>query len=205
MKADLHLHSTASDGSLTPRELVLQCLSLGLTHISLTDHDTAAGQEEAAAAGREYGIEVIPGIEISAYDFERGRKIHLLGYNFQPSAGNLKALCGPILARRHERTVSHIRILQQTGFPVSLREVEAAAAPSSILYKQHIMKVFVKKGLSAGIYSPLYRKLFKGEGICSADIEYADVFDALAAVIGDGGSAVLAHPGQQSPVSKASN
>ncbi len=197
MKADLHLHSTASDGSWTPHELVFQCLRHGLTHISLTDHDTTAGQEEAAAAGREYGIKVIPGIELSAYDFERGSKVHLLGFNFQPPAGNLKALCSPLLTRRHERTVSHIRILQQAGYPISLGEVEAAAAPSSILYKQHIMKVFMEKGLSTAIYSPLYGKLFKGDGICGADIEYTDMFDALAAVIGDGGSAVLAHPGQQ--------
>ncbi len=196
-RADLHVHSRCSDGSRSVGELVTLAAQRGLTAISLTDHDTVSGLPEALAWGIRKGVDIIPGIEISAYDFTGKRRIHLLGYAFDPRAPRIKALCDPLLRRRHVRTGEQIALLEEAGYPLTLREIREEAGEATALYKQHIMAHFMKKGLTDRIYSPLYRELFKGEGLCAGDMEYIDAFEALRAIQADGGLAVLAHPGQQ--------
>ena len=83
MKADLHVHSSYSDGSETVETVMKLAKERGVTQISFVDHDTVKGLPEVIMLGEKYGIEVIPGIEISAYDFKRDRKVHVLGYNYQ--------------------------------------------------------------------------------------------------------------------------
>ncbi|MDC7223458.1 MAG: PHP domain-containing protein [Spirochaetales bacterium] len=195
--ADLHVHSRHSDGSQSVEELIREAAEKGLGAISLTDHDTVSSLPEALLWGERLGVNVIPGIEISAFDYEKGRKIHLLGYGFRPEAPHITALCAPLRQRRHENTLRQIGLLEKAGYPVTLAEVEEEAAGAPCLYKQQIMMVLIKKGLTDSIFSPLYKKLFKGDGICRGDIEYVDVFDALEAIKADGGYPVLAHPGQQ--------
>jgi predicted metal-dependent phosphoesterase TrpH len=197
MIADLHCHSRCSDGSLTIEELVIAAKSRGIETLSITDHDTIAGQERAKRSAFEYGINYIPGIEISAYDPGTEKKVHILGYGFESPARSLKALCDPILEQRHLNTLRQIGILEKNSYPISEEEVRKEAGESRILYKQHIMQVLVKKGITDNIYSDLYRQLFKNNGIASGDIEYVKVQDAVRAVLEDGGIPVLAHPGQQ--------
>ena len=83
MKADLHMHSTWSDGSMKVKEIVKTAKRIGLQVISITDHDSMAGQARVAECGKKYGINTIPGIEISAFNPENGRKVHILGYHIQ--------------------------------------------------------------------------------------------------------------------------
>lgn len=197
MWADLHCHSRYSDGSQTIPELIRLAKERGLDALGITDHDTAAGQAEALEEGLRRGVKIITAIEISAWDRKKGRKIHLLGYGFTPRAPRITELCAPLLKARHENTLRQIKILEEAGYPVTLAEVREEAAGAPTFYKQHIMAVLVKKGLAGHIYAPLYKTLFKGNGICQGDIDYLDVYDALEAVKADGGRAVLAHPGQQ--------
>jgi len=197
MLADLHIHSRYSDGSYTLEEAFALAKKKHLTHLSFVDHDTTEGCIPAQAMGKRIGIQAISGVEISAYDFEKNRKIHLLGYNFSLPAPHIEELCTPIREARHENTLRQLKIIQDLGYPVSLSEVQARAYPSQILYKQHIMLVLMDKGITDGIYSSLYKELFKNGGPASGDILYAEVFDALSAILKDGGKAVLAHPGQQ--------
>jgi len=192
---DLHCHSSYSDGSLSVKDVIKRAAERGLTAVSLTDHDTVAGTQEALHWGRIYGITVIPGIEISAFDFTRNRRIHLLGYNYSPAPRHIEALCTPLIKARHENTVKKIEILEKAGYPISLEEVRAVAGEAPALYKQHIMQLFLQKGLTNRIYSELYEELFHKGGICGEDIRYIDVFDAIEGVIQDGGFPVLAHPG----------
>lgn len=96
MKGDLHIHTDISDGSYTIDELLKEAKEKKLTHIAITNHDTVDGLEEAIRKGKEIGIKVIPGIEISAYDLKNKRKIHILGYNFNLEAPNVKKLCTPL-------------------------------------------------------------------------------------------------------------
>jgi hypothetical protein len=206
MIGDLHVHTSRSDGSYSPERAVLMAKERGLDYIGIVDHDTTEGLEEAMALGDGIGVAVVPGVEISAYDFKRKRKAHILGYKFALPAPHIKALCDPILAARDRRTREQVAIMAAAGYPVTIEEVEAeargfgaggaSARAVPVLYKQHAMSVLARKGAADGIYGAEYRKLFGSGGICAGDIRYVDAFDALAAIQEDGGAAVLAHPGQ---------
>lgn len=207
MIADLHVHTTFSDGAHTPSAAILEAKRRGLDCIALCDHDTTATTALALDYGLRAGVATIPGIEISAYDFDSKRKIHLLGYGYRSPANAIEALCTPLRESRDAMTREQIRILREAGYPVSedavrrvalgrMNEVERERWPG-VLYKQHIMMVLIREGLTTALYGDLYRELFKGRGICAREITYVDVFDALAAIKADGGRAVLAHPGQQ--------
>lgn len=195
--ADLHIHSNYSDGSQTVKDIFFKAKLMNIDVISITDHDTVDNMENAYYWSNYYNVDYIPGIEISAYDYSEKRKIHILGYNYSKEAKNIKALCNPLLAQRGEHTIGCINILKNDGYDINESAVRELFPNSKILYKQHIMLYLMKIGLTDSIYSDLYQILFKGNGICSKDIEYIDCVDAVEAIIKDGGHPVLAHPGLQ--------
>ncbi len=196
MIGDLHVHTTRSDGSYSPRRAVVMARERGLSYIGIVDHDRTEGLEEAIELGLRLGVAVVPGVEISAYDYRRGRKAHLLGYRCASPAKAVESLCAPIREARDALTRKHVATLAAAGYPVTIEEVVEAAGGAETLYKQHIMAVLVRKGAAERIYGELYRRLFRGNGICAEDIAYADVFGAMRAIHADGGISVLAHPGQ---------
>ena len=196
MKADLHIHTDISDGSFDIKETLRMAAESGLTSIAITDHDTIQGLAEATYLGAKTGVEVLPGIEISAVDRRTNTKVHLLGYCFQPAATNIRKLCDPIIERRQEKSLWQIERLQAHGFRIS-KEAMLAKRSGKTIYKQHIMAELIEKGYTDATYSELYQSLFKGDGICAGDIEYADVFEAVKAIKADQGIVVLAHPGEQ--------
>ncbi len=196
MKADLHVHSHYSDGSSTVTELMEMASKRGITHLSLVDHDTVAGIEAAQVEGKKHGITVIPGIEISAYDFTRNRKVHILGYLFDKEATNIRELCDPLLKRRHKNSLWQIEQLQKNDYDIRLEDVAEKAMMSGIIYKQHIMHCLLNHHFTTPLYQELYQTLFKGDGICARDIDYVDAVAAVKAIKADNGFAVLAHPGQ---------
>ncbi len=196
MRADLHLHSTLSDGSATVGEIVLMAREAGLGAISITDHDCVFGAELLKETAARYRVAGTPGIEISAYDFEGDRKVHILGYGFNPGARALAQLCEPLRERRHRMTLECIGVLAELGYPVSEASVARAAGGAPVLYKQHIMKALMEAGAAEAIYGTLYKSLFKNGGPCSRDILYVDACDAVRAVREAYGIPVLAHPGQ---------
>lgn len=196
MKADLHVHSHFSDGSNTVEEIMEMAAKRGITHIALVDHDTVRGIEHAQKIGKLRGITVIPAIEISAYDFKRDRKVHILGYAFRKKAHHIQRLCNPLLQRRNANSLWQIEKLQHNGFHVELQKVLKHAAQGGTIYKQHIMACLTDAHFTAPEYQQLYKQLFKGDGICARDIVYVDAIEAVQAVKNDGGYAVLAHPGQ---------
>jgi predicted metal-dependent phosphoesterase TrpH len=196
IRGDLHVHTRRSDGSYTPEEALLLARQLGLSYISFTDHDTVDRTTELVILGESLGVTVIPGVEISAWDTSRGRKVHLLGYGFNVPAPNIQRLCDPLLEARHINTLRQCSILRELGYSIEESDLLAVAGGSPVLYKQHIMKVLTDAGQADGIYGSLYRKFFKEGGPASGDIQYLDIFDALDAVQADGGLGVLAHPGQ---------
>ncbi|MBS4032115.1 MAG: PHP domain-containing protein [Clostridiales bacterium] len=196
MKADLHVHTAVSDSSYSIEETIQLAKLNNIHYLGIVDHDTVAGLEQAIFLGKHYGVLVIPGIEISAYDYKRKRKVHILGYNFDLNASNINKLCAPIIERRHNHSLWQIRQLQENGFQIDIEDVLQKSQHSTCIYKQHIMAVLVDKGYCSHVHSNLYQKLFKGQGICVGEIEYIDVFAAVTAVKADGGIAVLAHPGQ---------
>lgn len=202
MAGDLHLHTTHSDGSRTPEEALVEARRRGIRYVSFVDHDTTAGTAEAIRIGLRLGITLVPGVEISAFDLQRDRKVHLLGYGYRLPATAIEELCRPIREARHANTLRQIEEVRAAGYEISRADVAAQAraahesAEPAVLYKQHIMLALIAKGYTDAIYSPLYRKLFRSGGPAAHDIKYVDVFDALRAIHADGGRAVLAHPAQ---------
>jgi len=101
MKADLHCHSRVSDGSLEIREIVSIAQKIGIKALSIVDHDTVDGLAEAENAGKEYGVRIISGIEISAYDYQRSRKAHVLGF-LMDNPQQVGEVCRPMLIQRQK-------------------------------------------------------------------------------------------------------
>lgn len=196
MKVDLHVHSHYSDGFDSVEKVLQQAKAVGVTHLSFVDHDTTKTYEFAAPIAKQYGIQLIRGIEISAYDFKRNRKVHVLGYDYHPEAKAIKALCEPLLERRNKHSLWQIEQIQTHYTSLSLNNILKRASQSKVIYKQHIMEELIDAPWSSTEYQTLYRQLFKGTGICSGDITYVDVYDAVRAIKEDGGFAVIAHPGQ---------
>ncbi len=196
IKADLHVHTEMSDGSFTIEEVIKLAKEKGLTHIAITNHDTVKGLKEAIELGEKYGVNVIPGIEISAYDYKRNRKVHLLGYGIDLEGKNIKNICDRLLKDRNEMTLNQAKIIRDLGYDISLEEVKKYSKNSGVAYKQHIMQELINKGYIQEIYSPLYKELFRNGGPCEMELEYIDVYDALEAIIKDNGIPIIAHPGQ---------
>lgn len=195
LKVDLHMHSTYSDGADTIEELFQKASAKGLTHMSIVDHDTTDHIEPAFNLSKEYGIQFIPGIEISAYDFKRNRKVHILGYDFQQNY-HIKALCDPLLQKRHKHSLWQLEQIISSGFDITEEQVMSFVKEGGILYKQHIMNALTESPFNSEKYQKLYKSLFKGNGVASGDIDYLDAFEAVKAIVADGGYAVCAHPGQ---------
>lgn len=196
MIIDWHTHSRYSDGSDTLETLFSKAKQAGLTHLGVVDHDTVAHHNEGHLLARQYDITFIPGVEISAYDYKRRRKVHLLGYGFKGPCPAIEALCQPLLARRHAHSIWQTMCIKDAGFQINIEDALAYAQTSGTLYKQHIMNALLEESYDNKNYQTLYQSLFKGSGVAAGDIAYIDVFEALKAIHADGGFAVLAHPGQ---------
>ena len=195
MKVDLHLHSNWSDGSMGISKLVSYAKLLGLDAISITDHDSMEGQEEALLEGKRQGLHIINGVEISSFDPETGRKAHVIGYLVKDMEG-LSRACRPYLEGRHRKNLESVLRITEAGYHISLKDVEDYAALDGTVYRQHIMHALVDRGYAPAIYGPLYTKLFGPGGLAEVKSSYMSVKEALYLIQDCGGLAVLAHPFQ---------
>ena len=202
MIEDLHVHSTMSDGSDTFEQVLEQAAQRGVERLAFTNHDTTAGLTAARELGERLGVQVVGGIEVSAYDFERGRKVHILGLGVEEGAPALAALCGSTLERRHANSLWQLDRLVEAGYEVDVERALELGRASTCLYKQHLMAALTSEPYPSAAYRTLYRSLFKNGGICDRDIDYVDARDAVRVVVEDGGLAVLAHPGQLGSASR---
>ena len=143
MLADLHIHSTASDGQYTPREIVERAIGKGLEAIALTDHDTLDGLEEAMEAGRDLGLRVICGVELSADDY---LNLHILGYGFPPDAPALVEMTREMKEGRDNRKYRIADFLHAHGVDIPLREVEEAAR-GGVIGRPHFAQVIDRKSV----------------------------------------------------------
>lgn len=193
-QADLHLHTRVSDGSEDITTILQMAKEVGLTHLAITNHDTTQMTEEYIAKAKDYGIYAIPGVEMSAYDAERGVRAHILGYNYKTTT-HIEAIGRETLRKRTENGLKYIEVLKQIGYQVDREEIQKLC--TSAIYKQHILSYLVKTGQTNAIFGDVYDKEFKNGGPCSFDVDYPDAVACVKAICADGGIAVLAHPGQQ--------
>lgn len=195
MKADLHMHSTWSDGSMKVKEIVKTAKRAGLSVISITDHDSLQGQSEVKKYGEKYGVEIIPGLEISSYNPKTGRKVHILGYHIQQEDMVNKRLY-PFLQERHQATMKALHIIMEKGYPIEEDDVTCRVGCGDIMYRQHIMHALMERGYTNSIYGELYQHLFGKDGIAKVTSSYIPVKEAVGLVLEAGGIPVLAHPFQ---------
>jgi len=193
-KADLHVHSTVSDGSDTIEQLIAAAEQKGLDALAVTDHDTLSHLPRLRALSKSAGLKLIGGVEISAADPESGTRAHILGYRIRRPEP-VTALTQPLLEARGRNSERQAEILRRRGY--SLEPEKLARADGRYLYKQHILDHLAKTGQIPEMFGEFYRATFKNGGICDFDIRYIDVYEAVRAVKRAGGLAVLAHPGKQ--------
>ena len=187
-KIDLHMHSTVSDGTYTPRELFAKVKEAGLQVFSLTDHDGYLGCGEAAElAGRDGGIRFLNGIEFSCED-DRG-KYHILGYRFDPEAQSMKAIVRRSHDKRMTEVTGRLKMLEeQYGFAFTQEELDGLMALDNP-GKPHMANMMVKKGWAKDINDGIENYL----NHCNPEVENIAPEDAIKAVLDGGGIPVLAH------------
>jgi predicted metal-dependent phosphoesterase TrpH len=188
---DLHCHSTASDGTLPPAEVVRLAVDRGLSALALTDHDTIAGIGEAAAEARKLGLDFLAGIEISA-EFPHPGTMHLLGYGVDPQSPTLRDLTKTLLAGRDNRNPKIIAKLQELGVSITMDEMEREAG-GKVLGRPHIAAILLRKGYVSSIKQAFDKYLAPG-GLAYFDKERLTPSQAVQMIIESGGIPVLAHP-----------
>lgn len=191
-KADLHIHTTFSDGTFTPEEIVRESARMNLNAIAITDHDTVDGLDEAEDAGKFYCIKIVRGIELTAY--HDNLELHILGYLIDKQRDELfRQKLGEFIKYREHRMSKMIDKLKQFDFEISFEEVKQKAS-GAILLRPHLVEVMLEKkyvnyageaydrfiGLNAPAYVPKYR---------------LSPEEAIKLIKSAGGVSGLAHPG----------
>ena len=187
---DLHLHTTHSDGSCTPTEVVNMAHQAGVTALAITDHDIVTGVAEAMAAGQQCGIEIIPGVEISS--LAGNSELHILGYFLDWQDSDLLARLKTLREGRHRRNPLIIERLQALGIDITYDEVRALAGTDSI-GRPHIARVLMDKHVVATAKEAFDRFLAEGKP-AYVPRELPSPADAISWIKAAHGLAVLAHP-----------
>ena len=190
MSIDLHTHTTASDGSLTPSQLVHYAKEKGLRALAVTDHDTIEGNEEALIAGMSEDLIVVPGIEISV-DYSPG-SMHMLGYFIDTGSQRLQEKLALLQDSRADRNPKIIEKLNEIGLAVTYDEVVEASGGGQV-GRPHIAKVLLHKGYITTIQEAFDKYLGKG-GPAYFDKFRLSPEDAITMITDAGGVPVLAHP-----------
>ena len=190
MGIDLHAHTTASDGSATPTELVELAKKIGLKAVALTDHDTFGGHAEAILAGEKLGIEIVPGIELSVKD-ETGDKSHLLGY-YVARGGALENQLDFLQAERDKRNLVILEKLAELGVPISFERV-AQISRGGVMGRPHIAEAMMEKGYVSSVQEAFDKFLADGSA-ATASKEVLHPAEAIELIHAGGGVAIWAHP-----------
>jgi 3',5'-nucleoside bisphosphate phosphatase len=189
---DLHAHTTCSDGTATPRELVALAAGIGLSAVAVTDHDSVDGVGEAVDAGHDLGIEVVPGVEINLE--HRQVTLDTLGYFFGAApGGELGAALQDLRLYRDERNARILARLTELGYPLGPADLEAAASGGAV-GRPHIGEAMRRRGYVDSISEAFARFLRRGAP-AFVDRRRLALGEAVRLLRRSGGLAVIAHPG----------
>ena len=190
--ADLHTHTTASDGQYTPSQLAAKALAAGIQILAVTDHDTMDGAEEAVRAGQACGLTVLRGVELGARE---DRHMHILGLNLGPECPALAELCRRLRASREERKYRIAAFLRGKGLDVPLEEVEALAG-GGVVARPHFARVMLRRGYVSSLREAFDRYLDTEEFRRKVKRFKADARTCIETIRAAKGHASLAHPYQ---------
>ncbi len=192
LRTDLHVHTHASDGQLSPSAVVLAAAAAGLHVISITDHDTVAGVREATEAARGLQVRVLPGIELSTR--HEGSEIHVLGYLVDPESPPLRAYEAEAIARRQERMRRMVERLQALGVRVAYEDViRAAGVDAATVGRPHLARALLAGGHTR-YYGEAFDLYLHDGGSAFVPTEFPGVRTAIETIHAAGGVAVWAHP-----------
>lgn len=191
LSADLHTHSTASDGQYSPAQVVELARKAGVQCLALTDHDTVDGVEEAIQAGAQFGIRVLRGVELGA---KEDRHLHILGLGLAPASPEMEALCRKLKDSRDERKHRIVEFLAEKGIDINLQEVEDLAQ-GGLVARPHFARVMVAHGYVSSMREAFDRYLDTDE-YQRIERFKADAATCIETIRHSGGKAVLAHPCQ---------
>lgn len=189
---DLHAHTTASDGSLTPRELVESAHRVGLSALAIADHDTTAGVPEALAAGLELGVEIVPAVEISA--LFPGGTMHILGYYCDMDDPGFQENLKAIREGRDNRNPRIVAKLNELGLEITMDEIMAECG-GDVLGRPHFARAMLKKGFVQSVQEA-FDIYLSSEGKAYMPKEVYPPQQCVETIVRAGGVAVLAHPNQ---------
>lgn len=190
-KADLHIHTNASDGDCTPSEILEKAIEKGLDTISITDHDTIKGYKQARDLKLSQKIELIPGVEMSVR--WKDKEVHLLSYCFEPENEDVNILLLRQSRARRRRMAKIVESLQKQGIDIDLDEVKAEAGFSNI-GRPHAASVLINKGVVSSANEAFIRYL-SSEKLDDINTEYCTLTEAVRVMKKAGGVLSLAHPG----------
>lgn len=196
MAADLHCHTKLSDGSVGIEDLIVIAQKSGIDTIAITDHDCIAGTVRGQVVGKRYGVNVIPGVEISGFDEDAGKKVHIISY-LADSPDRLEGICRKTsVARKRAAQIMMLKVAAR--FPITNDFIINHASGSTNLYKQHIMHSLMDAGYTDKIFGELYETLFSEDSANNvlSPTKYPTVREVIDEIHGAGGIAVLAHPGK---------
>jgi 3',5'-nucleoside bisphosphate phosphatase len=191
-RADLHCHSTCSDGTLSPEQIVRLAHQSQLNGLSITDHDTIHAYPEALPIAQELGIALISGVEFST--FFKNESVHILAYSFALNAPGIHALCLRHIQRRFERNLAILERLRANQMPLEMEDLsfENSAAAHTV-GRPHIAMALVKKGYVATVQDAFNRLIGEGK-LCYVAGENISLEETLAVIHEAKGLAVIAHP-----------
>lgn len=194
---DLHVHSTESDGTLSPQELMSAAKEAGLSAIALTDHDTASGVAKAAPAAAALDIELIPGIELSTeyelpYGKRGGKEVHIVGLYINPEDPLLCEKTREFRDCRNVRNEKMIQALRKEGFPITMEDV-IAENPDSVITRANIARYLYQHGFIKSVREAFDKYI--GDGCrCYVGRFKVSPMEAVSLIRHAGGVPILAHP-----------
>ncbi len=191
-RCDFHVHSTVSDGMLEPVELVERARDQGVDAFALTDHDDVSGVRDAVERGRELGVEVIAGIEISVREAEGAREMHVLGLGVDPENGPLVRRMAAFRRDRESRCARMVERLQALGVAVSTERVREIAGAGAV-GRPHVARALVEAGACANVQEAFRRYLRRG-GAAHVPHTELPAQEAIDLIHAARGIASLAHP-----------
>ena len=187
---DLHVHTTASDGTLSPGQTAALAAQKGLKAIAISDHDTVEGCAAAVAEGQRLGVEVVPGIELSTKFY---RAVHILGYYIDTENPELQALLDWIVEDRDKRNRYMAELMAADGLPVSYEQMHRRFG--AVIGRPHFGQVLVELGLAESVNDAFARYIEKGQRYYAPRTILA-IEQAVQSIVKAGGIATLAHPFQ---------
>lgn len=196
MAGDLHTHTTLSDGSTPVGRMAFLAKAAGLSSLAISDHDSIDSVRYAYAHGQENGVTLIPATELTAYDYEREHRVHILCF-WPDDCAALQRHCQTMADRRNEAVLKSCAELEAICPQFKTEDAVAYSRDGGVLYKAHVMRVLMDWGLADNIYGDLYHELFSlrpVRGKILHNPKYETVDTVLELIKESRGVAVFAHP-----------